>query len=250
LHQLLKETVLDTLSPREIQFRVRAGETPEMVAASTGWPLDKVARYAEPPLGERAYVAERAQKAQVRASRGGATLQEVIESTLNTQDIFWDSTFFDGQWLVTAQAGNQIAQWVFEPAGNSVHPANDEARAWMGVEPVRIVNQAASDSPAEAPQSGLNDTIILETSAVELPLDHAENSHAYLKAVPALDVDIQSENVSDVDSMDNDDSLLITQEHPKEASKPQPPQPKKSKRGRAKVPSWDEILFGGPKDDN
>jgi len=247
---LLKETVLDTLSPREIQFRVRAGETPEMVAASTGWPLDKVARYAEPPLGERAYVAERAQNAQVRASRGGATLQEVIESTLNTQDILWDSTFFDGQWLVTAQTGNQIAQWVFEPSGNSVHPANDEARAWMGVEPVRIVNQAELHAPAQAPQSGHNDTIILETSAVELPLDQTESSHAYLKAVPSLDVDIQSENVNDVDSNENDDSLLITQEQPTQVSKPQPSQPKKSKRGRAKVPSWDEILFGGPKDEN
>lgn len=221
-----------------------------MVAASTGWPLDKVARYAEPPLGERAYVAERARKAQVRASRGGASLQEVIEATLNTHEVDWDSTFFDGQWLVTAQAGNQIAQWIYEPAGNSVHPANDVARAWMGVEPVRSVNQSEATSPSVVPTTSHGDTIILDTSAVELPVDDVDSSHSYLKAVPSLELDVQSGDVIDIAVTEADDSLLIIQEHPVNAKETETLRPKKTKRGRAKVPSWDEILFGGPKDGN
>ena len=149
-----KEYALDTLSPREIQFRVRAGESPEMVAADTGWQIDRVIRYAEPPLGERAYVAERAQATYVHSTRGGSTLAEIVLDTTRANSLSWDSYYRNNQWIVTATMDGTTALWSFEPTGNTVHPLNDVARAWMGVAPVRVVENSTS----------VNDTVIIEAT--------------------------------------------------------------------------------------
>src|SRR6478672_1105733 len=55
-----------TLRPRDIQARIRAGESPETVAQVAGTSVEKVMPYAAPVLAERAHVAERAQRASVR----------------------------------------------------------------------------------------------------------------------------------------------------------------------------------------
>ena len=55
-----------TLPPREIQARVRAGETAEEIAEASGMPVEIVRRYDGPVLAERAWVAE-----QARATRIG-----------------------------------------------------------------------------------------------------------------------------------------------------------------------------------
>ena len=51
---------------------MRGGESAELIAAETGWPLDKVMRYAEPLLAERVFIAEQARAVEVRRSGGGA----------------------------------------------------------------------------------------------------------------------------------------------------------------------------------
>lgn len=219
-----KEYALDTLSPREIQFRVRAGESPEMVAADTGWQIDRVIRYAEPPLGERAYVAERAQATYVHSTRGGSTLAEIVLDTTRANSLFWDSYYRNNQWIVTATMDGTTALWSFEPTGNTVHPLNDVARAWMGVEPVRIIENSAS----------VNDTVIIEAA-----------EPVRLVAVPELVAD--SEEVSPSET-DEKLTLLVDTELPLDVGPTTKVPAKKAKRGRAKVPSWDEILFGGPKE--
>ena len=59
---------------------MRAGETAESIAGDTGWALDKVTRYAEPLLAERAYIAEQAQSVEIRRSGGGATLADTART--------------------------------------------------------------------------------------------------------------------------------------------------------------------------
>jgi hypothetical protein len=213
---LTEERTLEPLNPREIQFRVRSGESPEMVASATGWPIDRVTRYAEPPLGERSYVAERAQKTYVHLTKGGATLLEVIGMTTGQAPTEWDSFYLNGQWIVTASNGVETAQWTYEPQGNSVHPINAIARTWMGIETI----QSVPDS---------SDTIIIENEPVRLV------------AVPALD-NVNEEDVISEEVISEQVLPLNIQPTPETSI------PKKTKqRGRAKVPSWDEILFGGPK---
>ena len=56
------------LRPRDIQARIRAGETPEAVAAAAQTTVDKIMPYAAPVLAEREHVAQRAQRASIRCA--------------------------------------------------------------------------------------------------------------------------------------------------------------------------------------
>ena len=51
------------LPPRVIQARIRAGETPEQVAAASGARVERIMRFAHPVLQERARIAEQARAA-------------------------------------------------------------------------------------------------------------------------------------------------------------------------------------------
>ena len=148
----MKECILQPLSPREIQARVRAGASPEVVAAETGWPLDRVIRYAEPLLGERSYVASQAAAVEVSRSRGGATLHQSVCVRLDvdpeTQAVSWDSYRNpEGRWVVTAfHDGAAVGTWLFEEVGRSVHPQDEAARALMGGGPT-VVTTADEGQP-------------------------------------------------------------------------------------------------------
>src|SRR2546426_866346 len=67
------------LRPAEIQARVRAGESAEQVAASSGMPLARVLRFAYPMLQERERVVAQARATRLRRS---ATLAELVEERL------------------------------------------------------------------------------------------------------------------------------------------------------------------------
>ena len=143
------------MSPREIQARVRAGASPEVVASETGWPLDKVTRYAEPPLGERAYMAEQARDVEISRSRGGSTLHQSVCTRLSVDpegtDVTWDSyRADDGRWVVTAYHAHQgVGTWYYEAVGRTVHLADASARALMGGGPTEVADDAP---PRPAPE--------------------------------------------------------------------------------------------------
>jgi len=54
------------LRPRDIQARIRAGESPEAVAAIAQMPMERVMAFAGPVLAERDHIASLAQRASVR----------------------------------------------------------------------------------------------------------------------------------------------------------------------------------------
>ena len=54
------------MRPRDIQARIRAGETPEAVAQAAHTTVEKIMAFAAPVLAERQHVAERAQRSSVR----------------------------------------------------------------------------------------------------------------------------------------------------------------------------------------
>ena len=142
------ESVLEPLSPKEIQARVRAGSSAEEVAAETGWPLAKVERYAGPLLAERAYVAQLAQSVEVRRSGGavtgvGVTLADTVARVLWDEgmiraSVTWDARRRDdGKWVViasfTTSRGPVQAAWTYDNAGRNLHPIDEAARRLMGV---------------------------------------------------------------------------------------------------------------------
>ena len=87
------ETKMDSmLRPRDIQARIRAGETPESVAAAAHTTVEKVMPYAAPVLAEREHVAERSLRSSIRrpsseAPHGARTLGEAITGHLHERNI-------------------------------------------------------------------------------------------------------------------------------------------------------------------
>jgi len=128
------------LRPKEIQDRIRAGETAEEIADAAGLPVDRIRRFEGPPLAERARWAQEAQRATVRsrAETGpGSRLGDVVTDRLadvgaNLDDVEWDSRKRpDGNWqlqLAYTVAGRlHMAEWVFDVRSKHVTPDDDEA---------------------------------------------------------------------------------------------------------------------------
>ena len=133
------------LRPRDIQARVRAGESVESVAAAAAVPLDKVLRYAGPVLAEREHIAGRARQATVRRAGGDGPAHELDDavslwvgrSQIDPDAVVWDAwRRDDGRWQVAASwpvgPDTRSARFAFDPAGRSVAPDDDEARAISG----------------------------------------------------------------------------------------------------------------------
>jgi hypothetical protein len=254
---------LQTFSPREIQSRVRGGESAEVIAAETGWPLDKVMRYAEPLLAERAYIAEQAQSVEVRRSGGGATLLESAVATLASDSgagpIDWDAwRREDGKWVVSAtfadRAGAKDARWTYDHAGRNLHPLDDEARALMGARPMAVPD--AEVDIAEALDLVADIPVVREDAAEARPrlvavpdADDEDEAAIDEAAEPTLFVEPSTHSAPTVTIPHPSTAEPTPEPAAKPARTPAPRKPR-GRKGRASVPSWDEILFGSTKSDD
>lgn len=140
-----------SLSPRDIQTRIRAGESAEDVARIAGVPVDRVLRYAGPVLQERAMLAQHARRAMLKTSDRGASLAEVVDSRLvqhgvDTEKISWDAyRREDGTWRVVATwpSGKATAQavWELDKARTQISPYDDMATYLCTERPTQILGQ-------------------------------------------------------------------------------------------------------------
>ncbi len=131
------------LAPRDIQARIRSGESAEDVARIAGVPVDRVLRYAGPVLQERAMLAQHARRTRLRSSDKGATLAEVVDARLSQhgvdmEKISWDAyRRDDGTWRVIASwpsgKANATAIWELDKARQIVSPQDDMAHYLCGV---------------------------------------------------------------------------------------------------------------------
>ena len=149
------------LRPKEIQARIRAGETVEEIADAAGIAVERVRWFEGPVLAERAYMADQAQRASVRR-QGDATpgprLGEIVAERMKAvdaepDDAQWDAKKRgDGSWLVqlTFITGGRLhaAEWIFDPRRRHVLPADDNAARMSlpGSEPPH----PAAPAPGEA----------------------------------------------------------------------------------------------------
>ena len=261
---------MQTFSPREVQARVRSGDSAEVVAADTGWPLDKVIRYAEPLLAERAFIAEQAQTVEVRRSGGGASLLESAYAAIGADpeagSIAWDAwRREDGRWIVSAayvdSRGTHTARWTYDHTGRNVHALDDEARTLMGARPVPVPDPETEI--AEALDLVQDIAVVREPAGrphlVAVPEPDAEpepEAEPESDAEPESEAGNESEAVSAAVAADTEPTITLP--HPATAPAPEPPaapppapkparKPKAKRGGRASVPSWDEILFGATK---
>jgi hypothetical protein len=156
-----------SLTPRDIQARIRAGETLEDVARVAGIPMDRVERFAVPVLAEREHVASMAMASSVRRRgepSGHRSLRITVAERLvgrgvDIDAIKWDSyRLDDGRWAVTAdyRSGDtsRHASFFYDLRGRFSVAANDEARWLLGDQPTSRGAQRSRTRPMEESSQG------------------------------------------------------------------------------------------------
>lgn len=270
------ETRMDSaLRPRDIQARIRSGETPEAVAEAARTTVDKIMPYAAPVLAERAHVAQRAQRSSVRRRAGegtgslggGRTLEDVVSHHLRSlnvdpEGVEWDAhRREDGRWTLTGlfetSERTGVATFTFDMPGNYVTLDDDDARWLVG----DVKPQPEAPTPPVAEPSGQRRLSAVRTPAPPLGDDaiqlvtspDEDTTPAFLRepatpraeepAAPATPTEEPAARRTE------EPAAPAAQEEPTRTEEPAAPAqeaPRKtSRKRRASVPSWDEIMFGG-----
>jgi hypothetical protein len=265
-----------TLRPRDIQARIRSGESPESVAAAAKTTVDKIMGYATPVLAERAHIADRAQRSSVRRKAGegptrllGDAVAERLRSrNVDPDTVEWDSwRREDGRWTLVADyrsgESNRHAEFLYDAPGRYVVPEDDEAKWLVGEQTNRKGPQpraggtarrlsavsAEEELPLGDDAIGLvrdpgpvaeEQTVDLSDAAASLRDQHPDPESAEPLSTETADADwIATQSSARPEKSEDEDDSEEKAEPPKRAAK--------KTRGRASVPSWDEIMFGGGK---
>ena len=259
------------LRPRDIQARIRSGETPEAVAQAAQTSLDAIMPFAAPVLAERQHVAQRAQRSSVRRTgqAGGArTLGDAVGAHLrgrnvDPETVDWDSARReDGKWTLTAEfsAGSRsgVAKFVFDAPGNYVVVDNEDATWLVGdtVAPATATPEPVGDDISRArarrAASAGEEQLPLGDDAISLVTDGPDSLgseqpvEAFLDDEPASGdalSELEDAEQASTESAEQPVEAVDTTDTHEPADEPAPKPAKK--RGRSSVPSWDEIMFGG-----
>lgn len=228
------------LSPREIQDRIRSGQTVEELIEYSGMQPRKIESFAYPVLAERARIAELGKQSKPRRIDGPAKLSlwEILATAFAARgqelaDASWDA-YRDpsGQWIVTVtwNVGHttNVAEWSYQAEGlSALTIARNELAAEL-IDPdfARRNRDLAPQANRAADTADTSEMPAAWQSSAEPQRGHGEQ-----------DVPSQSDAADD----DIDETEFL--QHPDAE------QPKRKKK--TVMPSWEDVLLGvrpnGPK---
>jgi hypothetical protein len=247
------------LPPRVIQSRIRAGETPEQVAAASGTRVERIMRFAHPVIQERARVAEQARDARVRLSESSPTvaLQQFMTDRLRLIDsdleaVTWDAyKSDDGTWQVTGawRAGDKsgTTRWAFDLPSRTVAPSDAATTDFAeGTRLVRVVPDVPAGFVPPPARRGV--TVVREPARAEDDLVHDTVTPDILPSDLAAQDDERVRDVHAATGTPDDDrsiDALLDEvaEHDtvvlgRSGEEPEDDDP------RARIPAWEDIVFG------
>jgi hypothetical protein len=246
------------LPPRVIQARIRAGETPEQVAAASGTRVERIMRFAHPVIQERERIAEQAREARVRLSEASpsGTLQQFMTERLRLIDsdldaVGWDAyRSDDGTWQVTGawRAGDKSGKtrWSFDLPSRTVTPSDAATMDFAeGTRLVRVVPEVPGHAAPAASR----------TRGVSVVRESIRDDGVHDTVTPEVlphDLLAQDERVRDVhpasgapdDSRSMDELLDEVAEHDTVVLGPSGSEPETDEDPRARIPAWEDIVFG------
>jgi hypothetical protein len=257
------------LPPRVIQSRIRAGETPEQVAAASGTRVERIMRFAHPVLQERARVAERALDARVRLTEGTAStpLQRFMAERLrlldtDVEDVQWDAhRDHDGSWLVTGawRAGDKsgTVRWTFDLPARIVTPYDAATTDFAeGTRLVRVVpevplglaggpahrsrpvsllhDEADHDDPDPHEDAHPTDVLGDELADDALPTGPVPDLEHVRDVHPPSGFADRERSVDELlDEVADHDTVVLARTDDGDSDDP-----------RARIPAWEDIVFG------
>ncbi|MBX3099906.1 MAG: DUF3071 domain-containing protein [Salinibacterium sp.] len=278
------------LSPREIQSHIRSGMSAQDVSAITGAPLEYIQRFEGPVVAEREYVVTSALAVSVRTAGDtdplsqsrtfGTAIRERLHE-LGAINERWASWKEATGWVVKlAFTANQIdhdARWQYDPKKSALSPLNNEAitlsqqgeAAGALMPRLRAVTETEPDSSrfdsgafalSDSQQFAPEPVNIARPRAEEREANHGNQTADLLEALRRRRGERESATFDDYEdsraahpSTGSIRIVDVAAEAPTDESKPRQtaPQPRVgSKKGRASMPSWDEIVFGARPDDD
>jgi hypothetical protein len=218
-HGQLEVKMESALRPRDIQTRIRAGESAEDVAAAAQTTVDAIMAFAAPVLAERAHVAQTAVKSSIRRATSdstpvGRTLddasrQHFTKVSVRADDVEWDAwRREDGRWnlVATYQVGGNVhlAEFTYDQPGRYVVADNEEALLLTG----------ESTPVAAAEPTGRRLSSVPTSSGDELPL--GDDAIELVRDRDADDAD-DADDIADLD--------VAAPETPEAPAAPQAPEP-------------------------
>ena len=222
----------EQLSPREIQTRVRSGESAEQIAVATGLPIARIERFAGPVLSERAHVADEARAARPagQSEDVSRTLAEIVDPRLaelgaDPESTVWDTwRRDDGVWMVQlgydSEGDRHSAEWTWDPGRRQLRSYGAAARALMAPRPVEPDEPKPVSRVVATPDGPPGLRMVPPRQSAPAALSPAALSEAEAEAASI-------------------------EAHPSgRAKKAQPSDEPDGVAKRAVVPSWDDIMFG------
>jgi hypothetical protein len=225
-----------SISIKEIQRLLRTGQTSEQISREYNVSIEKIERFAGPILSERIYIIDQAQQIVVRKEidRDPVTLIQTITSRLaprgiDASTLSWDTWRLEnGTWTVELHypqtGGVGVAQWSFDPLLRSLTSMDENARWMMGDDP----------APRQLSKPGLVTTESTHPSERRSPENHGVST-------------IDKDRFNEFEDLESFEDEKISPLVPRLAVIREEPDDEASRDGitaRAKVPSWDEIMFG------
>ncbi|MEI6648549.1 MAG: septation protein SepH [Actinomycetes bacterium] len=211
---------------KDIQARLRAGQTMADISAQTEWSVEKIEKFSGPILQERAYVISQAMKSPLRREAQSPTLATAAHSQLLprgvvSDDIEWNTARNeDGTWKIRLsypiKDGTDSATWVFDLSKQMLTPTDDGAKWISGDEP---------QSRAKVPTHG---NVYNNQPAPRLVAVREEEFTETIRisTTPVAPKVVQPTLIDDA-----------TSELPADAKKD-------GVTKRIRIPSWDNIMFG------
>lgn len=195
-----------TVTVKEIQARLRSGETIASISETTDWSAEKIEKFSGPILQERAYVIGLALAVQMRKEKhspslSAATIAQLAPRGVDMTLVEWNTWRLpDGTWNIilnypTKDGGTSEANWCFDLVNRTLE-ALDDGAFWISGEEEEV--------RTPSPSHGI----------------------VYPSNTPAPRLVAVREGGEDLNSSDRRDGVTK----------------------RLKIPSWDDIMFGGAKE--
>ncbi|WP_100445049.1 septation protein SepH [Glycomyces xiaoerkulensis] len=258
------------LSPRDIQTRIRSGESAEDIAASSQVAVDRVLRYAGPVLQERAMLAQAARRARLATSERGERMSNVVDMKLGAhgvdpEAVTWDAwRTEDASWMIqaswasgktTARAcwrldrgrqtvtpDDEMAQFLSTPAPRQVSDPIEVAaetgiRPGEPARPSRDPMHGIGDGDADRPDPLRRDRL---REVLERPLEEPSRKRSQSSlGLPGTTAATEQRETPEVPS------LAVLRPNRRSADEDeQLPLAAAGSKPRNQLPGWDDVLFG------
>ncbi|WP_166376024.1 septation protein SepH [Aeromicrobium phragmitis] len=227
-----------SLSPRDIQTRIRRGESVEQVAEAAGTSVEQILGFATPVIAEREHMVDQARSTSVRRKHVSGTpvaLGALVDEALvgrgvTPEDAAWDAwRREDGRWTVqVVLPDGQAANFCFDHKSRYVLADDPTARDLVG----DLASEDSLDMAIADAVRGSDDVAAEDVEDTEkIVVDHAP-VHSLKEARDRRAL-----------------GQFEVEEPAAESTDDEPAPAPRKKNARRSVPSWDEIMFGGKRGD-